>query len=760
MRSRAGVVVWSSVLLAMSCAALAPAFSGRLLGLPVALLVLVLAVAGTVGLLVLARVARLRPLTGTAVVALLLVVAALLLLRTGEPTLPGSELPSWRRTIGMGVLSPLVDAVPLLLTAPVPAPPEPLLLTPVVLLVALVTLAVTALVLRPSSWLLAPVAGAAALYAAGLALGAGAVDRSGVLAAVLVLTAVAGWALLGRTHAPGTTAVQRLRPGRGTLPLAAATAAMALVAVVGASLPSGTSFDPRDLVVTPQRPLQATSPMPDVTRWAEETDIALFEVSGRVPQRMHLAVLPWFDGVSWGSSGELTEVGVPAEPDLPAGVVRGEVDVDVQVVDLTGPWAPSAGRLVSSSLRDAVQDPSNGSVLVPDGLEPGATYSVVSELDTPVDADLAQATVPSGPLVEPYLAVPRVPQDLVAYAQEVTATARSRMEQASAIELAVSGRELDPAAASGSSYLRVREFLLGPASSGGQRGTSEQFATSFAVLARVVGLPTRVVVGFDVPDAEVPAGSAGDATAPVLVTSGDARVWAEVYFEDHGWAVFDPTPDEQSTTTSPVRQNVLDRLAEQEAIANDVSDQPIGTRPEPRDPASAVLPVLVAAGAGLLGAVLLAVVVLVVSRLRRSRRHRRSGAAGAWAEVVDAGVLCGDRPLVGEDDEVLARRVADRVGDGEGAGDAGALLVRAQREAFAPDGSGDGPGHRADAWGLATRLVRAQRRRQPLVRRITWWVDPSPLRGGTARPGRRRARLSPGGRAGRSRGHRTPASRR
>ena len=93
MRSRAGVVVWSSVLLAMSCAALAPAFSGRLLGLPVALLVLVLAVAGTVGLLVLARVARLRPLTGTAVVALLLVVAALLLLRTGEPTLPGSELP-------------------------------------------------------------------------------------------------------------------------------------------------------------------------------------------------------------------------------------------------------------------------------------------------------------------------------------------------------------------------------------------------------------------------------------------------------------------------------------------------------------------------------------------------------------------------------------------------------------------------------------------------------------------------------------------
>jgi hypothetical protein len=138
--------------------------------------------------------------------------------------------------------------------------------------------------------------------------------------------------------------------------------------------------------------------------------------------------------------------------------------------------------------------------------------------------------------------------------------------------------------------------------------------------------------------------------------------------------------------------------------------------------------------------------------------------------VVAAGVLCGDRPLVGEADEEVARRVAERVGTGpappEGAvaGDAGALLVRAQREAFAPDGSG-AAGHRSDAWGLATRLVRAQRRRQPLVRRVTWWLDPAPLRGGARRPGRtgrgrRTSPVSPGDRAGRNRGRRTAASRR
>ena len=291
MRSRAGVVVWSSVLLAMSCVALAPAFSGRLLVAPVALLVLVLTVAGTVGLLVLARLPGCGRSPGPPWSARLLVVAALLLLRTGDPTLPVSDLPSWRRTVGMGVLSPLVDAVPLLLTAPVPAPPEPLLLTPVVPLVALVTLAVTALVLRPSSWLLAPVAGAAVLYAAGLALGAGTVDGRRCAAAARP-TAVAGWALLGRTHATGTAGRSgcvcvaarcrsRRRPRRRRWSPSSAR-----------PCPRAPRFDPRDLVVTPQRPLQATSPMPDVTRWAEETDIALFEVSGRVPQRMHLAVLP------------------------------------------------------------------------------------------------------------------------------------------------------------------------------------------------------------------------------------------------------------------------------------------------------------------------------------------------------------------------------------------------------------------------------------------------------------------------------------
>ena len=63
-------------------------------------------------------------------------------------------------------------------------------------------------------------------------------------------------------------------------------------------------------------------------------------------------------------------------------------------------------------------------------------------------------------------------------------------------------------------------------------GTAEQFASAFAVLARAVGLPTRVVVGFR----PVPPGPDGVA----VVRGGDATAWPEVYFSGWGWVPFDP----------------------------------------------------------------------------------------------------------------------------------------------------------------------------------------------------------------------------
>ena len=65
-------------------------------------------------------------------------------------------------------------------------------------------------------------------------------------------------------------------------------------------------------------------------------------------------------------------------------------------------------------------------------------------------------------------------------------------------------------------------------------GTEEQFASAFAVLGRIVGLPTRVVVGFGPGELQ--------ADGSYRVRAGDARVWPEVKFDGAGWVPFDPSP--------------------------------------------------------------------------------------------------------------------------------------------------------------------------------------------------------------------------
>ncbi|MBP3657653.1 MAG: transglutaminase domain-containing protein, partial [Clostridia bacterium] len=66
-----------------------------------------------------------------------------------------------------------------------------------------------------------------------------------------------------------------------------------------------------------------------------------------------------------------------------------------------------------------------------------------------------------------------------------------------------------------------------------QKGYCTSFATSLAVMARMVGLPARYVEGYAAePD--------GDGIA--RVTNEHAHAWVEIYFKGFGWLSFDPTP--------------------------------------------------------------------------------------------------------------------------------------------------------------------------------------------------------------------------
>jgi transglutaminase-like putative cysteine protease len=66
-----------------------------------------------------------------------------------------------------------------------------------------------------------------------------------------------------------------------------------------------------------------------------------------------------------------------------------------------------------------------------------------------------------------------------------------------------------------------------------RRGLCTQFAQAFAVLARLVGIPSRVAVGYT-------AGTFKGGEWHVSTT--DAHAWPELYFAGVGWLRFEPTP--------------------------------------------------------------------------------------------------------------------------------------------------------------------------------------------------------------------------
>ncbi len=66
-------------------------------------------------------------------------------------------------------------------------------------------------------------------------------------------------------------------------------------------------------------------------------------------------------------------------------------------------------------------------------------------------------------------------------------------------------------------------------------GYCEQFASVFAAMARSLGIPTRVAVGYTW-------GSWDPERQEYVVRGHHAHAWPEVYFAEAGWVIFEPTP--------------------------------------------------------------------------------------------------------------------------------------------------------------------------------------------------------------------------
>ncbi|GAA3134213.1 hypothetical protein GCM10017687_58120 [Streptomyces echinatus] len=167
----------------------------------------------------------------------------------------------------------------------------------------------------------------------------------------------------------------------------------------------------------------------------------------------------------------------------------------------------------------------------------GETYQVTSLSVRPTADQLAAAPQPPASLRSEYTKVPSsLPQVVAETAKEITAGANSHYDEAVKLQdyFAVTGGfQYDTSVKVGRGPEAIANFLKQ------KEGFCVHFSFAMAAMARTLGIPARVAVGF------APGTPQADGT--ISVNQKDAHAWPELYFEGVGWTRFEPTPTRGTT---------------------------------------------------------------------------------------------------------------------------------------------------------------------------------------------------------------------
>lgn len=549
--------------------------------------------------------------------------------------------------------SALLDSPHAVLTTILPAPATGDFLVLPHAVVWLASMAATELALRTRGPLL-PAVPPVLAFGFPLVLG---VDGPGSNLPLAVALAVCG-ALLVLLRSPAARRGTVRALGMGLPVVAVLTLAAALLGPRLPGLSAQEPYDPRKDVKPPTVRPQSVSPLDQVPAWLQHPETELFTVRARAEHNWRLAVLDRYDGVKWTSSAELTRSGgrVPPERGADPGRRR-QVEQRVTVQKLSGIWLPAADRPTDVRTprgKHLAVDPVSGILATGAGAPTGArvnsglTYTAQSSVPVYDVKRLQYAATPTG---QAYKSLPRTDAAgkpiaaLETFSKlAATATKGSSYPYQQAYRLAGWLREhyrYDPRSVPGHAYRNLEFFLTT-----GKHGTSEQFAAAFAVMARSLGLPTRVAVGFR---AGSDTGGAGATTRQV--TGRDALAWPEVRFKGIGWVPFYPTPGQASKDNSSVPP--AGQPKERDKADREVAEQPPPSLP-PKDKKDAKDDSRGGAGsaddAGLPAWAYVPLTVLLLSaaycgyaawapyRTRRNRRNARDAGRrvlGAWQQIVD-----------------------------------------------------------------------------------------------------------------------------
>jgi Transglutaminase-like superfamily len=247
--------------------------------------------------------------------------------------------------------------------------------------------------------------------------------------------------------------------------------------------------------------------------------------AGTVPY-WRIRLLEQYRGNDWASQARVAQqAAIPIQPTFAGAVVQTITDrrPDKQLV-------VALPDMLASSIPIRTERLSDGSLAAAAGTPPESTYTILSRLQ-------ALAPLPerdqSPPDMAPYLVLPGdMPPRVRELAAAIVAGQRDPTEQALALEAYLRTLpytyEVQALPADGDA---VDQFLFDMRS-----GYCTYYASAMAIMARSVGIPARIAVGYTTGELQP--------ENRYLVREADAHAWPELYINER-WQMFEPTPIRQ-----------------------------------------------------------------------------------------------------------------------------------------------------------------------------------------------------------------------
>lgn len=442
-------------------------------------------------------------------------------------------------------------------------------------------------------------------------------------------------------------------------------------------------------------------------------NVPVLYVRSNAPQAPYLrvATLSSFDGSRWAPDRIRT---LPLDSSYGFGELRTDESLrvtayrtTVEVTNLASSWLPVAFPAVAVEGLEGDWEamPFNRTVVSQTANSQGQSYEVQTHVPRPTREQIRASHAGGTVLRDATYDLPDVPMDAIMQAATaVTAGAENDYDRLIALQSWFRSDEftysLDaPVAAGfdGSGIEAIEQFLAQ------KEGYCVHYASAFAVMARLMGMPARIVVGY------LPGtgnGSIVEGQVQYQVTSDQLHAWPEVHFDGIGWVPFEPTKSLGTPTSF---------LPERVALTDDAGEDLTGGVEEPVAPSASIAPTDPAmnpdrddqalsgpatpAGISFTG-VLTAIAVLLVLgvpalvrdvvRRRRLAAAGRGDAAAAWLGVRETAVDLGIPVPAAESPRAFGARL---VAEYDAPPGAVSLLVTAiERASYAPEG---GAGSRA-----------------------------------------------------------------